>query len=107
MILKQPAVKVTALCDIKPDRLERAAAAAARDQPATFRDYRELLAREDVDAVFIDTPCDLHVEMATAAIAAKKHIYCEKPAGITPESIARLAQAVRTSERVSSASASR
>jgi predicted dehydrogenase len=100
IILKQPDVKVTALCDIKPDRLAKAAAAAARDQPATFRDYHELLAREDVDAVFIDTPCDLHVEMAIAALQARKHIYCEKPAGITPESINRLAKAVRASDRV-------
>lgn len=100
IILKQPDVKVTALCDIKPDRLEKAAGAAARDQPATFRDYRELLAREDVDVVFIDTPCDLHVEMAIAALQARKHIYCEKPAGITPESISRLVKAVRASDRV-------
>jgi predicted dehydrogenase len=100
IILKQPDVKVTALCDIKPDRLEKAAGAAARDQPATFRDYRELLAREDVDVVFIDTPCDLHVEMALAALQARKHIYCEKPAGITPESINRLVKAVRVSDRV-------
>jgi predicted dehydrogenase len=102
IILKQPDVKVTALCDIKPDRLERGAGvvAAAGERPATFADYRELLARDDVDAVFIDTPCDLHVEMALAAIAAKKHIYCEKPAGITPESIGRLTKAVRASDRV-------
>jgi myo-inositol 2-dehydrogenase/D-chiro-inositol 1-dehydrogenase len=100
VILQQPDVKVTALCDLKPDRLDRAASLAARDNPATVGDYRQLLARKDVDAVFIDTPCDLHVEMAMAALQAGKHVYCEKPAGITPESIGRLIKAVRASDRL-------
>jgi myo-inositol 2-dehydrogenase / D-chiro-inositol 1-dehydrogenase len=99
-ILKQPGVKVVALCDLKPDRLDKAASSAGRDNPATFSDYRKLLERKDIDAVFIDTPCDLHVEMATAAMEAGKHIYCEKPVGITPESIARLLQTAKRTNKV-------
>ena len=99
-VLAQPGVKVNALCDLKPDRLDKAASAAAAHKPATLKDYRELLARRDVDAVFIATPCDLHVEMAIAALKARKHVYCEKPAGITPESIQRLVDAARASDRV-------
>ncbi len=100
IILQQPGVKVTALCDLKPDRLDKAATLAARDNPATVRDYKQLLARKDVDVVVIDTPCDLHVEMAIAALQAGKHVYCEKPVGITPESIARLLKVARASKRV-------
>src|SRR3981081_2821132 len=99
-VLQQPGVKVVALCDIKPDRLDAAASSAARDKPDTFKDYRKLLERKDIDAVFIDTPCDLHVEMAIAALAAHKHVYCEKPVGITPQSIARLLESARGSDRV-------
>ena len=99
-VLAQSGVKVNALCDIKPDRLDKAASAASAHNPATFREYHELLARRDVDAVFIATPCDLHVEMAIAALKAGKHVYCEKPAGINPESIQRLIDAVRASGRV-------
>jgi len=99
-ILKQPGVKVTALCDIKPDRLDKAASSAVRDKPATFKDYRDLLARKDIDAVFIDTPCYLHVEMAIAALKAGKHVYCEKPVGTTPESIAELVAVAKASDRV-------
>jgi myo-inositol 2-dehydrogenase / D-chiro-inositol 1-dehydrogenase len=89
-VLDQPGVKVMALCDLKPDRLDKAATAAVRDQPATLSDYRKLLERKDIQAVFIATPCDLHVEMAIAALQAGKNVYCEKPAGITPESIREL-----------------
>jgi predicted dehydrogenase len=99
-VLAQPDAKVAALCDIKPDRLDKAATAAAKHRPATFRDYNDLLARKDVDAVVIATPCDLHVEMAIAAIKAGKHVYCEKPAGIDPPSIQRLMNVVHASDRV-------
>src|SRR6266540_2949104 len=63
-VLEQQDVKVAAVCDLKPDRLDKAATAAARDKPATYTDYRKLLERKDIDAVFIASPCDLHVEMA-------------------------------------------
>jgi len=99
-VLAQSGVKVNALCDLKPDRLDKAASLASAHKPATFKDYHELLARKDVEAVFIATPCDLHVEMAIAALKAGKHVYCEKPAGINAESIQRLIDAVHASGRV-------
>src|SRR5580704_17802091 len=99
-VLAQPGAKVVALCDIKPDRLDKAATTAAAHKPATYKDYHELLGRKDIDAVFIETPCDLHVEMAIAALKAGKHVYCEKPAGITPESIRELLKAAHATDRV-------
>ncbi len=99
-ILEQPGVRVAALCDIKPDRLDTAATLAARDKPRTYTDYRRLLEQPDVGAVFIATPCDLHVEMAIAALKAGKHVYCEKPVGITPESIRELLRVARQSRSV-------
>src|SRR5579871_952324 len=99
-VMAQPGSKVTALCDIKGDRLDKAATVAATHKPTTYRDYHELLARKDIDAVVIATPCDLHVEMAIAALKAGKHVYCEKPAGINPASIQRLVDAARSSDRV-------
>ena len=74
--------------------------AAAKDKPFTTTDYKKLLERTDVDAVYIATPCDLHVEMALLALQAGKHVYCEKPVGITPESIDKLVKAVKESKTV-------
>jgi myo-inositol 2-dehydrogenase/D-chiro-inositol 1-dehydrogenase len=100
MILQQPDVAVTALCDIKPDHLDKAATLAARDKPKTFSDYRRLLDLKDIDAVYIATPCDLHVTMAVAALQAGKHVYCEKPVGIEPRSIGELVRTARSSKTV-------
>jgi predicted dehydrogenase len=100
VVMEEPRARVAAVCDIKTDRLDRAATAAARDKPATATDYRKLLERKDVDAVLIASPCDLHVEMTIAALRADKHVYCEKPVGITPESIAELMRAARSSRPV-------
>jgi myo-inositol 2-dehydrogenase/D-chiro-inositol 1-dehydrogenase len=99
-VLAQTGVKVVALCDLKPDRLDAAATSAARDKPVTFTDYRRLLENKNVNAVFIATPCDLHVEMAIAALQAGKHVYCEKPVGITPESIGRLVKVAKAARTV-------
>ena len=99
-LVKLDGVKMVAACDTKPDRLDQALSVAARDNPTGFSDYRKLLERKDIDAVFIATPCDLHAEMAIAALQAGKHVYCEKPIGITPESIARLLKVARSSKTV-------
>jgi len=98
--MAQRGAKVAALCDIKPDRLDKAATAAAKDQPATYSDYRSLLERKDVEAVFIATPCDLHAEMAIAALEAGKHVYLEKPVGITPEQVRALLKVARGANTV-------
>jgi myo-inositol 2-dehydrogenase/D-chiro-inositol 1-dehydrogenase len=99
-IMEQPNTKVVALCDIKPDRLDKAASAAARDNPATYTDWRKIIERNDVDAVFVATPPHLHSEMAAAALRAGKHVYCEKPIGITPAQVRDLLRAARASKAV-------
>src|SRR5579863_892714 len=96
-VLQQPDAKVLALCDIKPDRLDKAATTAARDRPATYADWKRIIDRKDVDAVFIATPPYLHSEMAIAAIRAGKHVYCEKPIGVTPAQVRALVEAAKGS----------
>src|SRR5437016_7965935 len=99
-VLLQPDAKVVALCDIKPDRLDKAASTASRDNPATYADWRRILDRKDIDAVFIATPPYLHSEMAIAALKAGKHVYCEKPIGVTPAQVRALVEVARGTNRV-------
>src|SRR5215204_4625821 len=99
-ILEQPNAQVAALCDLKPDRLDSAASSAARDKPATYADWRRIIDRKDIDAVFVATPPHLHSEMAVAALQAGKHVYCEKPIGITAEQVRNVVNAARNSRKV-------
>jgi myo-inositol 2-dehydrogenase/D-chiro-inositol 1-dehydrogenase len=99
-ILEQPNAKVAAVCDIKPDRLDAAASAAAKDNPKTYSDWRQIIDRKDIEAVFIATPPQLHTEMAIAALQSGKHVYCEKPVGVTARQVQDLMVAVAASDRV-------
>ncbi len=70
-------VKVTALCDTNPATLE-----AARQQTGVQTcslNYEDIVKRDDVHAVIIATPNFTHAPIAHAAIAAGKHVLCEKP----------------------------
>lgn len=99
-VLAQPNAKVSAVCDLKADRLDKAASAAAKDNPFTTNEWRKVLDRKDVEAVYIATPPHLHSEMAVAALAAGKHVYCEKPVGITPQQVQAVVRAARASKKV-------
>ncbi|MGE5647259.1 MAG: Gfo/Idh/MocA family protein [Acidobacteriota bacterium] len=87
---KHESLRVTAVCDIFADKLE----AAAQKFPGAkqYRDYKELLA-SGVDAVLIATPAFLHPEHFEAAVAARKHIFMEKPAGVTPAGCRKVIEA--------------
>ncbi len=66
----------------------------------THVDYREVLDQKDIDAVLIATPDHWHVRVATAAIAAGKDVYLEKPVTHTLEEGAPLIRAVRSSKQI-------
>jgi myo-inositol 2-dehydrogenase / D-chiro-inositol 1-dehydrogenase len=76
-----PRARVTALCDLFPDRVESATVSVKADKPAVYTDFEKLLA-SDVDAVVIATPPFEHPRMLVAAVEARKHVYCEKPMGV-------------------------
>jgi predicted dehydrogenase len=59
---------------------------------AIFQDYRDVLAKRDVDAVVIATPNFTHVEIGLAALAAGKHVLCEKPLGVSAAQVTALCQ---------------
>lgn len=91
--------RVAAICDIFDDRIEQARKKVPGAADAKFyKDYRRLLDDKNVDAVYIATPVYLHPEMFEAAVAAKKHVYCEKPAGTNVAGVMRLMRAGRRAE---------
>lgn len=77
-----PEAKITAVVDIIP---ERAAALAHRTQSEAYLDYREALARLDVDVVSVCIPTNQHAEASIAALELGKHVLCEKPIARTLE----------------------
>ena len=96
-ILRARGIKLVAICDTDPDALGRATERAADHEPETYTEFRKLLDRKDIDAVFVATPVNLHKEMAMAALEVHKHLYLEKPMGRTAEDVAAVYRASKTS----------
>lgn len=92
---KNEFAKVTAICDIYEDKL--AAAAQKYSGAKAFKDYKDLL-RSDVDAVLIATPAFLHPEHFEAAVAARKHIFMEKPAAVNAAGCRRVIEAAKKAD---------
>ncbi|MDW8308843.1 MAG: Gfo/Idh/MocA family oxidoreductase [Verrucomicrobiales bacterium] len=111
VLAHNPRVQVLAVCDVDKTRRDDARdvveAIYASQQPiggykgcAAYNDYRELLARPDIDAVVITTPDHWHALQAMDAARAGKDIYCEKPVSMTLAEGRRLVEVVRRYGRV-------
>lgn len=104
--LASPLTQIVAVCDVDSKhaaagraRVEKAYAgespSGAYKGCAAYRDYRELLARPDIDAVLIATPDHWHCLQTVHAARAGKHIFCEKPAATTLDESRAMIEAVR------------
>ncbi|GBF74994.1 gfo/Idh/MocA family oxidoreductase [Paenibacillus sp. 598K] len=75
--------EMTAICGRDPQGIEQARAQFGWQSAET--DWRQLVQRDDIDLIDINAPSDAHKEIALAAAAAGKHIFCEKPLALTLE----------------------
>jgi len=88
-----------AVCDVDESHRARAAKRVG-DHCATYKDFRQLLDRPDIDAVVIATPDHWHAIVAVAAAEAGKDIYCEKPMTLTIREGRQMVTAMRRYGRV-------
>jgi len=111
VLAHRPDVQLVAVCDVdrtrREDGRETANSIYVANQPdggyhgcAAYNDYRELLARADIDAVLIATPDHWHALHSIDAAKAGKDVYCEKPLTMTIQEGRRLVETVRRYGRV-------
>ncbi len=96
-------IEIAAVCDTWKQKLEKAAADVKEHtgkDPAQVVDYRDVLARKDIDAVVIGTPDHQHCTMLIAAVEAGKDVYIEKPMAMNMKELVRAYDAVKRSGRI-------
>jgi hypothetical protein len=104
-------VQVLAVCDVRKDRRDRAQArcnevyAEKRGEAGykgvlAYNDFREVLARPDIDAVLLALPYHWAAPMATMAMRAGKDVYCEKPIAITVQQGCTLIETAKRYARI-------
>ena len=105
----KPDTQVLAVCDVHSGRRERArteteAKYKKLERPSNgiqeYKNYQELLARKDIDAVVIGVPDHWHVSIALNAAKAGKDIYCEKPLTLTIHEAKTIIDGIRKYDRV-------
>jgi predicted dehydrogenase len=95
--------EVVALCDINPAHLARAdeiLAKAGKPKARHYEDWRQMLQKEDLEAVVMAPPLSLHAEMAAGCLEAGKHVLCEKMMAWDLDGCRRMQEAARKNGRI-------
>lgn len=93
-------VQVVAICDVDGQHRDRAMELAKLTKADCYNDFREVLARSDVDAIMNATPDHWHAHIAVAAAKAGKDLYSEKPLGASIGEGRAICDAVKQHQRV-------
>jgi len=101
-VLGNDETPIVAVSDVRRERREewKAKAEAKNKGVTAYADFRDLLARPDIDAIVMAVPDHWHATMAIMAAQAGKDIYCEKPLSLTIREARAMVNAVRRYDRV-------
>ncbi len=91
---------IVAVCDVDKDRATAGNARLCGGQAAQYQDYRELMARDDVDVIINGTPDHWHTAINIAACRAGKDVYTEKPLSLTVDEGKKIRQVVEETGRI-------
>ena len=104
-------VRAVAVCDVVDAHLNMAQKQVndryGNTDCMAYKDFRDVIARDDIDAVFIGTPDHWHAVIAIAAMKAGKDVYCEKPETLTIREGRQMTTVARTYGRVFSGGSQR
>ena len=78
--------RCVAVCDLLQPALDNAVATIG-NHPKTYKDYRELLDRKDIDAVFVITPLYVHYPITRDVLLSGRHVFCEKCLVFKPDEV--------------------
>jgi len=93
--MNNPHTKVVAICSLKQESAQKLAKMYDLKDVKIYTDYDHMLADPDVDIVSICTPQQLHADEVIKAANAKKHVFIEKPVGISVQQLRSMLEAVR------------
>ena len=91
---------VVAICDVDHVAAEYARETVTGGKADLYEDYRDVLVRDDIDAVLIGTPDHWHTKIAIEAMLAGKDVYCEKPLTLTIDEGKQICRVVQETKRV-------
>jgi predicted dehydrogenase len=103
MIIPRKVFDIAAVCDVDRNHRDQAAKdvfAKQGKRVATYKDFRDLCDRKDIDAVMVVTPDHWHALAATYAMESGKDVYCEKPLTLAIDEGRKMVQAARRYGRV-------
>ena len=95
-VMDNPNTELAMLCDLNETLLHEAADKFGVEKTAV--DYRDVLNDPEIDAVIIVTPDQTHKEITLAALAAKKHVLCEKPMALKLDECSEMIAAAKAAE---------
>ena len=92
--------EMVAFCDLIEERAEKAKKEYGTDDAKVYVDYKELLEKEELDAVYVLTPNSEHAPITIAALKAGNHVMCEKPMAKTYAEAKAMVEAAKETGKI-------